>query len=156
MIIIFLAKQDLTHVHIWVLKWKIYDSRFLSLKIWMWSYFCDALISQKLGNVAEKRQWKAWANHHYSCCTQVHKKSSLYTEVWFTRDSGLLSLGKLWMWRWGMDPGHEDWWHKGLQLSSLFYILLVTLAHSRWVTHSYFISENIPLWFSVLEQQKCL
>ena len=44
---------------------------------------------------------------------QVKDRSCVYAEVWFTKDPSLLSHGRLWMRRWRMDAGHEDWRHKG-------------------------------------------
>ena len=49
---------------------------------------------------------------------QVKDKSCVCAEVWFTRDPRLLSHGRLWMRRWRMDAGYEDWWHKGTCLTS--------------------------------------
>ena len=39
---------------------------------------------------------------------EVKKESSVHADVWSTNDSCLLSHGKLWMWRWRVDAGHED------------------------------------------------
>ena len=44
---------------------------------------------------------------------KVETKPSVPADVWFTKDSCLLSHGKLWMWRWRMDAGHEDKRRKG-------------------------------------------
>ena len=48
---------------------------------------------------------------------QVKDKSCVFAEVWFTKDPCLLSHGRLWMRRWRMDAGHEDWRHKGTWVS---------------------------------------
>ena len=39
---------------------------------------------------------------------QVVEASGVSSGVWFPKDSCLLSHGKLWMRRWGMDAGYED------------------------------------------------
>ena len=44
---------------------------------------------------------------------KVETKPSVPADVWFTKDSCLLLHGKLWMWRWRMDAGHEDKRRKG-------------------------------------------
>ena len=48
---------------------------------------------------------------------QVKDKSCVFAEVWFTQVFCLLSHGRLWMRRWRMDAGHEDWRHKGTWVS---------------------------------------
>ena len=49
---------------------------------------------------------------------QGKDKSCVSAEVWFTGDPRLLSHGRLWMRKWWMDAGHEDWRHKGACLTS--------------------------------------
>ena len=39
---------------------------------------------------------------------KVETKPSIPADVWFTKDPGLLSHGKLRMREWRMDAGHED------------------------------------------------
>ena len=79
---------------------------------------------------------------------QVKDRSCIYAEVWFTKDPSLLSHGRLWMRRWRMDAGHEDWRHKGTCLTRhpMFVIGILIFLFP--------FSVNFSLRFSLLERQK--
>ena len=71
-----------------------------------------------------------WLNFFYFLFLhKVEMKPSIPANVWFTKDSCFLSHGKLWMWGWRMDTGHEDWWHP--------WRLMPPLRNSRyhWIEH---------------------
>ena len=63
---------------------------------------------------SERFQWLASSLTLFP--SQFFKESSVSTNVWFSNNSCLLSHGKLWMWRWRMDAGHEDWRNEGTNL----------------------------------------
>ena len=78
--------------------------------IWMTGLQCLTFIHKGLRNIFMAINW--------FLLQQVKDKSCVCAEVWFTRDPRLLSHGRLWMRRWRMDAGYEDWWHKGTCLTS--------------------------------------
>ena len=52
---------------------------------------------------------------------QLLTESSLRAHVWLRSSSCLLSHGKLWMWQWRMDAGHENGWNKGYTMLIFFF-----------------------------------
>ena len=96
------------------------ENNFKSVRsIWMTELHCLTFIHKDQELICLAINW--------FLLQQVKDKSCIYAEVWFTKDPRLLSHGRLWMRRWRMDAGHEDWRHKGTCLTRhpIFVILIL-------------------------------
>ena len=86
------------------------ENNFKSVRsIWMTELHCLTFIHKDQELICLAMNW--------FLLQQVKDKSCIYPEVWFTKDPRVLSHGRLWMRRWRMDSGHEDWRHKGTCLT---------------------------------------